>query len=159
MDLCHTLHLLRVSVVKTMGAAMRTGCIATHQSLNAKQYQMKLGFRPVPRQTIPTLITKLVSVVPAFVHPRSMDRIVYHRLVVAVVLREHSELTVPTVVKSAVPEHLRPLLVWWVDALDALPVNMAQQRVKPLKRRVKIAVLEKPRICLAQPVNRLAKIV
>ena len=159
MDRCHTLHHLRASVVNTMGAAVQTGCIATHQSLNAKQYQMKLGFRPVPRQTIPTLITKLVSVVPAFVHPRSMDRIVYHRLVVAVVLREHSELTVPTVAKSAVRVHLRLHLVWWVDALDALPVNMARQRGKPRKRRVKIAVLEKPRTCLAQPVNCLAKIV
>jgi hypothetical protein len=88
-----------------------------------------------------------------------MDRIAYHLLVVAVVLRENLELIVPIVVKSVVRVRLLLLLVWWVDALDALPVNMARRRGKQLKRRVKIAVLEKPRTCLAQPVNRLAKIV
>ena len=78
---------------------------------------------------------------------------------VAVVLRENLELTVPIVVNSVMRVRLLRRLVWWVDALDALLVNMARQRVKPLKRRVKIAVLEKPRTCLAQPVNRRAKIV
>ena len=101
----------------------------------------------------------LVCVVQQSVNPRLMDRIAYHLLVVAVVLRENLELIVPIVVKSVVRVRLLLLLVWWVDALDALPVNMAQQRVKALKRRVKNAVLEKPRICLVQPVNRPAKIV
>ena len=78
---------------------------------------------------------------------------------VAVVLLENSESTVPTVVKHAVRGHLLLISVWWADAPAVLPVNMARQRAKPLKRRVKIAVLEKPRTCLAQPVNRLAKIV
>jgi len=88
-----------------------------------------------------------------------MDPIASRPSAVAVVLRENLESTVPTVVKSAVREHLRPLLVWWVDARDAVPVNMARQRVKQRNCRVKIAVLEKPRTCLAQPANRLAKIV
>ena len=78
---------------------------------------------------------------------------------VAVVLLENLELIISIVVNFAVWGRLLILLERWVDARDALPVNMAQQRVKPLKRPVKIAVLEKPRTCLAQPVNRLAKIV
>ena len=88
-----------------------------------------------------------------------MDPIASRPSAVAVVLRENFELTVPIVVNSAVRVRLLLLLVWWVDALDVLPVNLARQRVKPVKRRVKIAVLEKPRTCLAQPVSRLAKIV
>ena len=159
MDHCHTIQHLHVSVAKTMGAPVQTGCIATHQNPNAKQCPMRLGFRPAIRLTIPTRTRTLVCVVPPSVNPPSMDPIVYLLSAVAVVLREHSELTVPTVVKSAVPEHLRLHLVWWVDAPDALPVNLAQQRVKPRNRSVKIAVLEKPRTCLVQPVNRLAKIV
>ena len=74
-----------------------------------------------------------------------MDPIASRPPAVAVVLRENLELTVPTVVNSAVRVRLLRRLVWWVGALAALPVNMARQRVKPLKRRVKIAVLEKPR--------------
>ena len=101
----------------------------------------------------------LVCVVQQSVNPRSMDPIASRPSAVAVVLRGNLELTVPIVVKSAVRVRLLLLLVWWVDALAAWPVNMARQRGKPRKRRVKIAVLEKPRICLAQPVNRLAKIV
>ena len=88
-----------------------------------------------------------------------MDPIASRPPAVAVVLRENLELTVPTVVNSAVRVRLLRRLVWWVGALVALPVNLARQRAKPLKRRVKIAVLEKPRTCLAQPVNRRAKIV
>ena len=88
-----------------------------------------------------------------------MDPIASRPSAVAVVLRENSESTVPTVVNSAVRVRLLRRLVWWVGALAALPVNMARQWAKPLKRRVKIAVLEKPRTCLAQPVNRRAKIV
>ena len=90
-----------------------------------------------------------------------MDPIASRPSAVAVVLRGNLESTVlvPIVVKHAVRVRLLRHLVWWVDALDALPVNMARQRGKPLKRRVKIAVLEKPRTCLAQPVNRRAKIV
>ena len=88
-----------------------------------------------------------------------MDPIASRPSAVAVVLRENFELTVPTVVKSAVRVRLLRRLVWWVGALAALPVNLARQRAKLLKRRVKIAVLEKPRTCLAQPVNRRAKIV
>ena len=101
----------------------------------------------------------LVCVVQQSVNPRLMDRIAYHLLVVAVVLRENLELIVPIVVKSVVRVRLLLLLDWWVDALGALPVNLARQRAKPLKRRVKIAVLGKPRTCLVQPVNLLAKIV
>ena len=78
---------------------------------------------------------------------------------VAVVLRENLELTVPTVVNSAVRVRLLRRLVWWVGALAALPVNLARHRAKPLKRRVKIAVLEKPRTLLVQAVNRFVKIV
>ena len=88
-----------------------------------------------------------------------MDPIASRQLAVAVVLQENLESTVPIVVKSAVRVRLLRRLVWWVDALAALPVNMAQQRVKQPKRRVKIAVLEKPRTMLVQAVNRLAKIV
>ena len=90
-----------------------------------------------------------------------MDPIASRPSAVAVVLRGNLESTVlvPIVVKHAVRVRLLRHLVWWVDALDALPVNLARQRAKPLKRRVKIAVLEKPRTCLAQPVNRRAKIV
>ena len=159
MDHCHTIQHLHVSVVKTTPAPVQTGCIATHQNPNAKQYQMRLGFRPAIRWIIPTQMRTLVCVVQQSVNPRPMDRIAYHLLVVAVVLRENLELIVPIVVKSVVRVRLLLLLVWWVDALDALPVNMARRRGKQLKRRVKIAVLEKPRTCLAQPVNRLAKIV
>ena len=88
-----------------------------------------------------------------------MDRIASRLSAVAVVLRENLELTVPTVVNSAVRVRLLRRLVWWVGALGARPVNMARHRVKPLKRRVIIAVLEKPRTCLVQPVNCRAKIV
>ena len=90
-----------------------------------------------------------------------MDPIASRPSAVAVVLRGNLESTVlvPIVVKHAVRVRLLRRLVWWVGALAALPVNMARQRAKPLKRRVKIAVLEKPRTCLAQPVNRRAKIV
>jgi len=88
-----------------------------------------------------------------------MDRIASRPSAVAVALRENLESTVPTVVKSAVRVRLLRRLVWWVGALAALPVNLARQRAKPLKHRVKIAVLGKPRTCLAQPVNCLAKIV
>ena len=105
------------------------------------------------------LIPKFVAVVPTFVNPRSMDPIASRPSAVAVALPVNLESIAPTAVKFALRVRLRLLSVWWVDALDALPVNMAQQRVKPLKRRVKIAVLEKPRTCLAQPANRLAKIV
>ena len=88
-----------------------------------------------------------------------MDPIAFRPSAVAVVLRENLELTVPTVVNSAVRVRLLLLLVWWVDALDALPVHLARQRAKPLKRRVKIAVLEKLRTLLVRVVNRRAKIV
>ena len=88
-----------------------------------------------------------------------MDPIAFRRSAVAVVLRENLELTVPIVVKHAVRVRLLRRLVWWVHAPAAVLVNMAQQQVKPLKRRAIIAVLEKPRTCLAQPVNRLATIV
>ena len=89
-----------------------------------------------------------MRVVPPSVNPPSMDPIASRRSADAVVLRENLELTVPIVVKSAVRVRLRLLLVWWVGALDALRVNLARQRVKPVKRRVKIAVLEKPRTLL-----------
>jgi hypothetical protein len=88
-----------------------------------------------------------------------MDPIASRPSAVAVVLRENLELTVPTVVKSAVRVRLLLLSVWWMGAQDAVPVNLARQRGKQLKRRVKIAVLEKPRTWLVRPVNRLAKIV
>ena len=88
-----------------------------------------------------------------------MDPIASRPSAAAVVLRENLELTVPIVVNSAVRVRLLRRLVWWVGALAALPVNLARQRAKPVTRRVKIAVLEKPRTCLAQPVSRLAKIV
>jgi hypothetical protein len=88
-----------------------------------------------------------------------MDPIASRPSAVAVAVPVNLELTVPTVAKHAMPEHLRPLSVWWVDALDALPVNMAQQRGNPMRLHVKIAVLENFRTCLVQPVNRLAKIV
>jgi len=88
-----------------------------------------------------------------------MDPIAFRPSAVVVALPVNLESIAPTVVKHAVRVRLLRRLVWWVGALDALPVNLARQRVKPLKRRVKIAVLEKPRTCLAQPVNRLAKIV
>ena len=101
----------------------------------------------------------LVCVVQQSANPRSMDPIASRPSAVAVALPVNLESIAPTVVNSAVRVRLLRRLVWWVDALAALPVNMAQQRVKPLKRRVKIAVLEKPHTCLAQPVNRLAKIV
>ena len=88
-----------------------------------------------------------------------MDPIASRPSAVAVVLRENLELTVPIVVNSVMRVRLLRRLVWWVDALDALLVNMARQRVKPLKRRVKIAVLEKPRTLLVQAVNCFVKIV
>ena len=80
---------------------------------------------------------------------------------VAGVLRGNLESTVlvPIVVKHAVRVRLLRHLVWWEDALDALPVNLARQRGKHLAQHVKIAVLEKPRTLLVQAVNRLAKIV
>jgi hypothetical protein len=159
MELCHTLQRLHVSVAKTMGAPVQTGCIATHQNPNAKQYPIRFGFRPAIRQTIPTLIPKFVAVVPTFVYPRPMDRIASRPSAVAVALPVNLESIAPTAVKFALRVRLRLLSVWWVDALDALPVNLAQQLVKQPKRRVKIAVLEKPRTCLAQPANRLAMIV
>ena len=159
MDHPNTIQHLHVSVAKTTAAPVQTGCFATHQNPNAKQYPMRLGSRPAIRQTIPTQTRTLVCAVPPSVHPPSMDPFASRPSAVAVVLRENSESTVPTVVKSAVRERLRRRLVWWVDALAALPVNLARQPAKPLKRRVKIAVLEKPRTCLVQPVNRLAKIV
>jgi hypothetical protein len=159
MDQNHTLHLLRVSVVKAMGAPVQMGCIATHQNPNAKQHPTRLGSRPAIRQTIPTLIPKFVAVVPTFVYPRPMDRIASRPSAVAVVLPGNLELTVPIVVNCAVRVRLLRHLVWWVDALAALPVNMAQLQVKHLSGRVKIAVLEKPRTLLAQPVNRRVKIV
>ena len=120
---------------------------------------MRLGSRPAIRQTIPTQTRTLVCAVPPSVNPPSMDPIASRPSAVAVVLRENLESTVPTVVKSAVRVRLLLPSVWWVAALAALPVNLARQPAKQLKRRVKIAVLEKPRTCLAQPVNRLAKIV
>ena len=88
-----------------------------------------------------------------------MDPIASRPSAVAVVLRENSELTVPIVVNSVMRVRLLRRLVLWVDALDALLVNMARQRVKPPKRRVKIAVLEKLRTLLVQPVNRRVKTV
>ena len=88
-----------------------------------------------------------------------MDPIASRPSAVAVVLRENLESTVPTVVKSAVRVRLLRRLVWWVDALDALPVNLARQRGKHLAQHVKIAVLEKLLTLLVQAVNRLAKIV
>jgi hypothetical protein len=88
-----------------------------------------------------------------------MDPIASRPSAVAVVLWENLELTVPTVVKHAVRVRLLRRLVWWVDALAAVLVNMAQQRGKQLKRRVKIAVLEKPRTLLVQAVNPFVKIV
>ena len=159
MDLCHTLQHRRVYVVKTTRAPVQTVCIATHQNPNAKRYPTRLGFRPAIRSTIPTQTRTLVPVVAPSVHPRSTDRIASHPSAVAVVLRENLELTVPIVVKSAVRVRLLLLLDWWVDALGALPVNLARQRAKQLNCRVKIAVLGKPRTCLAQPVNCHAKIV
>ena len=159
MEHCHTLHLLHVSVAETTAAPVQMGCIATHQNPNAKQYPTRLGFRPAIRQTTPTQTHTLVCVVPPSVHPPSTDPIASRPSAVAVVLWENFELTVAIVVNSVMRVRLLLLLVWWVDALDALPVNLARQRAKPLKRRVKIAVLEKPRTCLAQPVNRRAKIV
>jgi hypothetical protein len=36
-------------VAKTMGAPVQTGCIAMRQNPNAKQCQMRLGFRPAVR--------------------------------------------------------------------------------------------------------------
>ena len=159
MDHRRTIQHLHVSVAKTTPAPVQTGCIATHQNPNAKKYQMRLGFRPAIRQIIPTQTRTLVYAVSPSVHPPSMDPIASRPSAVAVVLWENLESTVPIVVKHAVRVRLRLLLVWWVHALDALPVNLAQQRGKQLRRRVKIAVLEKPRTCLAQPVNRLAKIV
>ena len=160
MDHCHTLQHLHVFVVKKMGAPVQTGCIATHQIPNVKQYPIRLGFRPAIRLTIPTQTRTLVCAVPPSVHPPSMDPIASRPSAVAVVLRENSESTVPIVVKHAVRVRLRLLLVWWVDAPAARPVNMApRQRGKQLKRRVKIVVLEKPRTLLVQSVNRFAKIV
>ena len=90
-----------------------------------------------------------------------MDPIASRPSAVAVVLRGNLESTVlvPIVVKHAVRVRLLRHLVWWVDALDALPVNLAQQRGKHLTRHVKIAVLEKLLTLLVQAVNRLAKIV
>ena len=88
-----------------------------------------------------------------------MDRIASRPPAVAVVLRENFELTVPIVVNSVMRVRLLLLLVWWVDALDALPVHLARQRGKHLTRHVKIAVLEKLLTWLVQAVNRLAKIV
>ena len=108
---------------------------------------------------MPTQTRTLVCVVQQSVNPPSMDPIAFRPSAVVVALRENLESTVPIVVKSVVRVRLLLLLVWWVDALDALPVNMARRRGKQLKRRVKIAVLEKPRTCLAQPVNRRVKIV
>ena len=159
MELCHTIQRHRVFVVTKTHAPVQTGCIAMHQNPNAKQYPTRLGFRRAIIQTTPTQTLKPVSVVPPSVNPPSMDRIASRPSAVAVVLRENLESTVPTVVKRAVRVRLLRRLGWWVGALAALPVNLARQRVKPLKRRVKIAVLEKPRTCLAQPVYRHAKIV
>ena len=89
-----------------------------------------------------------------------MDPIASRPSAVAVVLRENLESTVPTVVKSAVRVRLLRRLVWWIGAPDALPVNMAREQGNQMRRRhAKIAVLEKPRTCLVQPVNRRAKIV
>jgi hypothetical protein len=88
-----------------------------------------------------------------------MDPIASRPSAVAVVLRENFELTVPIVVNSVMRVRLLLLLVWWVDALDALPVNLARQRGKNLTRHVKIAVLEKPRTGLVQAVNLFVKIV
>ena len=101
----------------------------------------------------------LVCVVQQSANPRSMDPIASRPSAVAVVLRENLESTVPTVVNSAVRVRLLRRLVWWVGALAALPVNLAWQRAKPLKRRVKIAVLEKLRTLLVQAVDRRVKIV
>ena len=88
-----------------------------------------------------------------------MDPIASRPSAVAVVLRGNLESTVPIVVNSVMRVRLLRHLVWWVGALEALPVNMARQRGKPLKRRVKIAVLEKPRTGLVQAVNLFVKIV
>ena len=100
-----------------------------------------------------------MRVVPLSVFPPSTDPIASRPSAVAVVLRENFELTEPIVVNSVMRVRLLLLLVWWVDALDALPVHLARQRAKPLKRRVKIAVLEKLRTLLVQPVNRRVKTV
>ena len=67
-----------------------------------------------------------------------MDPIASRPSAVAAVLRENFELTVPIVVNSVLRVRLLLLLVWWVDALDALPVHLARQRAKHLTRRVKI---------------------
>jgi len=48
-DHCHTLQHLHVFVVKKMGAPVQTGCIATHQIPNVKQYPIQVGFRPAIR--------------------------------------------------------------------------------------------------------------
>ena len=160
MELCHTIQRHRVSVVKTTGAPVQTGCIATHRNPNAKQYPTRLGFRPAIRQTTPTQTLTLVCAVPPSVHPPSMDPIASRPSAVAVVLRGNLESTVPTVVKSAVRVRLLRRLVWWVGALAALPVNLARQRGNQMRRRhAKIAALEKLRTLLVQAVNRFVKIV
>ena len=159
MDRCRTIQHLRVSVVKTMDAPVQAGCFAMHQSPNAKHCPTRLGFQLAVRRTIPAQMHTLVCAAWKYVHPRSMGPIASRPSAVAVVLLENLELTMPIVVNSVVWVGLLILLERWVDARDALPVNMAQQRGKQLKRRVKIAVLEKPRTLLVQSVNRFAKIV
>ena len=88
-----------------------------------------------------------------------MDHIAFPLPVVVVVMWANFESMLQTNVNYAILGLLRLRLVWLVGVLDAAPVNMARQRVKPLKRRVKIAVLEKPRTFLVQAIHRLAKIV
>ena len=144
MDHCHTLQRRHVSVAKTMGAPVQTGCIATHQNPNAKKYQMRLGSRPAIRQIIPTQTQTLVCAVPPSANPPSMDPIASRPSAVAVVLRENLELTVPTVVKHVISVHLLLLMVWLVDVPVVVLVDMGHCPVKSVKRLlVKIVVLEK----------------
>ena len=159
MDHCHTLHHLRVSVVKTMDAPVQAGCFAMHQSPNAKHCPTRLGFQLAVRRTIPAQMHTLVCAAWKYVHPRSMGPIASRPSAVAVVLLENLELTVPIVVNSAVRVRLLLLLDWWVDALDAVPVRMEQQQGNQLQRRVIVAVLGKLRTLLVQIANRCVKIV
>ena len=85
MELCHTIQHLHVSVVKTTDAPVQTGCIATHQNPNAKQYPMRLGSRPAIRLTIPTQTQTLVCAVPPSANPPSMDPTASRPSAVAVV--------------------------------------------------------------------------
>ena len=111
MELYRTLQRLPVSVVKTMGAPVRMGCIATHPIQHVKQYPTQPGCRPAIRQTIPKRLLKLVCVEPPCVNPRSMVLIVSPLQAVAVVTLAHLESTVPIVVQLVVRVLLLLLLV------------------------------------------------